>query len=109
MKSYFINAKKQIESNGLKLLSGVFLIFTIIIIIGNSLLYINYSLKFKYEVDLIRYKQENLSQLSTSSNEIQGILGLSKIVFVYTFSIFFFLIFILVYKFPSNTKNSGSL
>jgi uncharacterized membrane protein YwzB len=102
--SKIINIRKQLQSNGLKLVLVLLIIFTGIIIIGDFFLYLNYSLKYKYEVDLVRYKQEDLPQLKAAADEIQGILGLSRIVFVYAVSIFFFLIFIMVRKHPNDTK-----
>jgi len=104
LNSWFINIRKQLHSNGLKLLLVLLIIFTGIIIVGDFFLYLNYSLRYKYEVDLVRYKQVNQQQINATADEIQGILSLSRIVFFYAFSIFFFLIFLLVRKLPNNTK-----
>ena len=100
MKFSFSNISKQLQSNGLRLVLVLFIIFTAIIIVGDFFLYLNYSLRYKYEVELVMYKQENLPQINAIANEIQGILGLARIVFVYAFSIFFFLIFLLYRKPP---------
>lgn len=68
------------------------IIFTLVIIIGNFFLYLNYKIRYKYEVDLVRYKGINTIELDALGKDIEGILNLSIIIFIYSFSVLFLLI-----------------
>lgn len=63
--------------------------FSVVILIGDCLVFINYELKLKYEFDPIATVANNITQ---RESEIRGVIFLSKILFVYSTCILIFLI-----------------